>query len=72
MRPGLLTGEREQERSGEKFASAVLGVLPRWLAPASLRLYRDEVVARVTIRAATGTATGVEIVAGGEIFERAG
>jgi uncharacterized protein YbjT (DUF2867 family) len=71
VRPGLLAGERDQKRTGEDLAYAVLRHLPSWRALDAMRPYPADVVARATIGAATSDATGPEIVRAGEIFRRA-
>lgn len=72
LRPGLLDGEREEKRGGEKFALSLLRHVPTWPSLANLRPIRVEDVARAGLLAAADPRPGTWIIAPRELFELVG
>jgi uncharacterized protein YbjT (DUF2867 family) len=67
LRPGLLDGEREEHRAGERWALRLLRPLGPVL-PASARPIRVETVARAAIAAALDRGPGARRYEAGELF----
>ena len=66
VRPGLIGGEREEHRTGERIASVVLGVLHP-LLPRGWRINRADRIARSLLDAAIAARPGVHAVDSAEL-----
>ena len=69
LRPGILDGDRIENRPGERFALSLLKKLPAWTLPASARPSPGGNLAEVCIRADQQARPGVRFIDAGEILE---
>lgn len=72
IRPGLLGGEREQPRAGEKFAESVLNVIGGLPGLGNARTIQGKTVAKAMIAAWAQHKAGVTVLHNKELFALAG
>lgn len=68
LRPGILDGERQESRPGERFALRTLRLLPSLEAFAGVRPIPAITVARAAVRAANDFGPGVHVLEARELF----
>ncbi|MEJ7740205.1 MAG: NAD(P)H-binding protein [Chitinophagaceae bacterium] len=72
IQPGLLVGDREQERFGEKFGYKILRVLNIMGIFMKYRPVHGKIVAQAMVKAAMSTAKGVHLYTLEDVFNLAG
>jgi uncharacterized protein YbjT (DUF2867 family) len=68
LRPGILDGDRQEDRPGERFALGLARLLPHWSSLAAYRPAHARIVARALRAAAADWSPGPLVIEANEIF----